>query len=60
MEIDGGYHCSKKQISKDRWHERYLVARKCRVIRITNDVAMKITINELRKLVFTKRILRID
>jgi len=40
IEIDGGYHNTPEQQSKDRWKERYLESRGVNVIRFTNEQAI--------------------
>ncbi len=54
IEIDGGYHTTPEQQKKDEWRDNWLrTERKVSVIRITNEQAMDITVDDIKFLLRT-------
>lgn len=52
IEIDGGYHTTEKQKYRDAFKDRYLkCSRKFKVLRLANEVAEDISLEELKKLI---------
>jgi very-short-patch-repair endonuclease len=52
IEVDGLYHSNQDQIIKDKVRDRYLVNdRHFKVLRITNELANRITSDQLLKLI---------
>jgi very-short-patch-repair endonuclease len=51
IEVDGGYHLTPDQQRKDGWRDKYLTdVRGLRVVRITNEVACRMTQEEVGKI----------
>lgn len=51
FEIDGGYHNTPEQSAKDHQKDEYLRARKFNVVRITNQRAGTLTLEELMQII---------
>ncbi len=51
IEIDGGYHLDEAQIIKDNRRDYYLLDRKFKIWRLTNEEAESITIEQMIKII---------
>ena len=51
IEVDGGYHSSEEQQKRDRNKDFYYSQRKVNVLRLSDSIAMKITVSEILSLI---------